>query len=335
MTKNTFQTNTPSLSEITAYLSEKASYLLLIHLNPDPDALGSAIGLRDLIHAAGGNARIGCTDKIPERLAFMAEEITVLTPEEAMAASAEENIRIVLIDVASPMQLGTLSDLAEKADLIIDHHSTNQYLAPCYNTGAAATGENIWEIGCEMKKRGVLPAFSKTFCNAVYAAISADTGCFRYSSVTKHTHMIAAELIKCGTNHGEINHNLFECRTPKELEAEKYVLSNLRFFDNSKIALVLFTAKDMEKQGFSKEDTDNAVNIARSVRGVEVAATLKQDAANPTVYKVSMRSFSKDVASVCKKFGGGGHLRAAGCSVEAASPEEAIRTVLRAIEEVI
>ncbi len=322
---------TLTLADIAEDLPKIKKALILCHVNPDGDTVGSACALRELILALGGEADVRCPMEIPKRLKFLLGDRAENTADNSVPELSEYD-RVIAVDVASPAQLGTFADFSEKIDYMIDHHGTGEPFAPYYvDPMAAAAGEIIFGLARELRKNGKIGDVPSA-ARAMYAAIVSDTGSFKFSNTTPETHRVAAELVAeigraddGGADTADICRSLFGQRTLGELTAQMVSIQNLRFFEDGKLGVVLFTQQMLRDVGLSEEEIGNVVETPRCVEGVLVGISLRQSSADPTVYKVSSRANGDiDVAAVCAAFGGGGHTRAAGCTIVADTPEAAL-----------
>ncbi len=343
--------DTVSLAEIADTVSSAKNALILTHVNPDGDCIGAAFALRKLILACGGNARVICPNDLPKRLRFLASDSLYMTEDEEPYNTRfdieTEDISsydlILSVDVASPMQLGDLAALIPHIRYMIDHHGMGEPFAVNYiDPTASAAGEIIYRLYTELKQRGTVGTVPEA-ARRMYAAIVSDTGSFKFSNTTPETHRIAAELV------GEINHaddggmdtadvcrSLFGQRTLRELTAQMLAIQNLRFYENGRLGAVLFTQQMLADAGLTEEDIGNVVDTPRGVEGVLIGISLRQLAVDPTQYKVSSRANAEiDCAAVCANFGGGGHVRAAGCTITADDPEEALARMAEAFGSAI
>ena len=168
----------------------------------------------------------------------------------------------------------------------------------------------------------------------LYASISSDTGCFRYSNASPETHRAVAELLESKPDAAEINHRLFGVKSFDLLRAEKVGFDRLRLFADGKLGIVDMPYAVKTEMGFSDEHFDTLVDIARGLQGVQVAAAIRQPT-DEGLYRVSMRSSCHvDVAAVCAEFGGGGHIKAAGCTITCeGGMEEVVKMISDAITE--
>ena len=322
-----------SIGEAAEILAKKEDTLILCHARPDCDALGSSFALKMLLEALGMRAYVACENEVPHRLQFVkwGEESTLAENIPQDFADA----RVVTVDTASPSQLGKLSDeYARRTALMLDHHGVGtQYADGFINPKAAATGEIIFGISEILLKNGIITELPNGFYERVYAAISSDTGCFKYSSVTPETHRIAAKIIERGVDCAEVNHKLYDGKPYELLRAEKVGFDCLHFYDDGRIAIIEFPYEIKEKYGFADENLETLVDVARCVEGVSVGAVVKQSEKGG-IFRASLRSNENvDVAKICAVFGGGGHVKAAGCSIEASSCSAAAEMLLSEIRK--
>lgn len=320
-------------ASIRQILENGRKKLIVGHSHPDGDCVGSAAALCEITEALGGRAYVLFPEKVPLRLAFLLGEREAL-PGLPVGLDTYD---IICVDVASPTQLGDLKDaLADRVVLRIDHHdigkpyAKEEYVVP----RAAATGEIIFDLYEHAMATGKLKHPLPHVLYAAFGAISSDTGCFKYANVTGGTHLRAAKLIDAGVNAAEINHLLFETKDASQLRAEGIAQRKLQLFADGRISCIAIDRSDYT-DGISIGDFDTAIDIARSVRGSVCAAVLKASLTKENTYRVSLRSNGMNIAAVAERFGGGGHIRAAGCTLECASIDEARQTVIAALTEAI
>lgn len=317
-----------SLAEVRERLLVPSPTLVLFHAHPDGDAVGSAFALAMWLSQKGSAAYCVCADEIPARLAFLTEGLqgSVLP---ASIPVGFENARVITVDTASPSQLGALwESFGERISLMIDHHGRGTRYADGIVQPCAATGELIYDLialdGTDMPPR----------CSELlYAAITTDTGGFRYSNTTPQTHLRAAALVECGIDFAALNHRLLEMKSQKLLVAEHAGFERLHFYQNGRVAILTFPYALKKSLGLSDEHLETLVDVARRVEGVEIAVSIRQPSKEP-VFRASMRAcVDFDVSAVCAKFGGGGHMRAAGATLTGfADMDKAEAAVVQAIE---
>ena len=319
--------NDINIKEVAKLFIKKRNIRLLCHIHPDGDTLGSAFGLKHALEAKGSHkVTVVCEDEVPKRLIFLTEGKEQLGVDDKGSDLPE---LVCSIDCSVLNRVGNTYD--GKIDLKIDHHKDgDDYAGKNYtDSSAAATGEIIYMLIRELEELGE-GILNKESATALYAALSSDTGSFKYSNVTSRTMRIAAELIDEGADHVYVSHRLFGIKTYEEIAAEKIMLSESEFYIGGKIAFFMVT-NDMKK-GMTDDAFSDTVSKLREIEGVELSVTLRQDSADPKSYKISMRSGEKVSASeLCRKFGGGGHERAAGAVIKSETPEVARQKVLELI----
>ena len=314
--------------------------LVIFHRHPDGDAVGSGFALRLLLETIGCRVFCACEDDIPERLRFLVQgKQNSILPERLPDDFGPE--QVITVDTASPAQMGRLYPMYEgRVDLMIDHHAKGEMYADGWVNGeASSTGEMIFELFRVFVKQGRISKLPQGADKLLYAAISSDTGCFRYSNVTPSTHACAAELLAMGGfDPAEINHLLFEVKSEKLLLAERLGAERLSLRCHGALGIVTFPVEMKKAHGLTDEHLETLVDIPRSLESVQVAVAIRQPGDAP-VFRVSMRSSGHvDVAAICAGFGGGGHIKAAGCTIEdpcVATVEQAADRVAEVIEKAL
>jgi phosphoesterase RecJ-like protein len=271
----------------------------------------------------GKTVYISCAHTLAANNRFLFED------EEILVDRDYGDVTLIAVDVASLSLLGELEEYyGDRIALKIDHHEMGEdYAERNYvDASAAACGEIIYEI---IRLLGTPLSLS---AEPLYAALSSDTGGFRYSNTTPRTHRIAAELIEAGVDHAYVDHQLFENRTQAEIRALTAAYTGLRYFHDGMVAAVVITNQMKERLSLNEEDLGVLSSLTREIDGVVVGITLKQSKAEPQKYKLSVRSEPGFPANtLCGLFGGGGHPCAAGAELEAPSPEKALLAVVKRI----
>lgn len=308
--------------EAAARLLEQDDILILCHRNPDGDTLGSGYGLHFALKQLGKRSRLLCHDPIPPKMKYLSD------------GEIEEDFSprfVVSVDIADEQLFGeTLAPYRGKVDLAIDHHPSNSMFAKktLLDDEAAATCEIIY---CLLLEMGT--AISPQIADCLYTGITTDTGCFKFANVTPDTHRIAASLIESGCRFQQINKLLFESKTMGMMELERRVLNTLEFHDQNRVALICVTLQMLRETGVSESELDGISGIPRKIEGVQVGVTIKERAQNE--YKLSVRSSEVlDASKFCALFGGGGHARAAGCTI-CGTIEEVRQTVVAALADAL
>lgn len=313
--------------------SEERNILILTHTHPDADTLGSAAALALALRSLGKKAEV-LVRNIPDRYSFL-EELDVFLCEDKGALQSKVIGRLVVsVDIASLTLLGDYEDLfTGKIDIAIDHHLGNSIEADLkvIDHKKAACGELIYEI---IKSLNV--EITPDIATALYAAISSDTGGFKFSSVSPKTHLIAAELIETGIDFAEINRLLFETKTKEQFILEKLAYTATELCFDDKIAIIAFTNEMLTDIGINVENMEfGAISqLPRQLEGVEVGVVIRPSGKpEDQKFKVSMRSNRfVNVSEICAAFGGGGHYHAAGCTLS--GDIEAVKTeIVREVEK--
>ena len=208
-----------SEAEVAGYLSIPMNTLVVYHARPDGDTVGCAIALAEAMRALGSRAYFTGVDEVPERLRFLCPADFVSAKYENLPSDFVPE-RIITVDAAAPELVGEIyGELCGRIDLMIDHHEFNSPFADnCIDHTAAACGEVVKRIIFMMFEHPT--DIPRKVLDCIYAAISSDTGCFKYSNVTPDTHKTAAGLICLGVNAAEINTLLFDTKSEKQLRAE-------------------------------------------------------------------------------------------------------------------
>lgn len=298
---------------------------VVLHTRADGDTVGSAAALMAMFRALGQPAVYMSDAPVPARLAFLTEGWERVTDPTGYTPLA--------VDVASPRQLGALLPVLtgeHACAFMIDHHATGEPFADyCTLPEASSAAEVVFGIAEELIRRGKL-TLTRDIATPLYAGIVSDTGGFRFSNTTPATHRAAAELLAAGVDGADICRRLFDAKTAEVLRAEGMVAAGLRQAPGG-ITYVVISRADRVAAGLSDGDFETAVDIVRSLAGTQVAFTVRENDAGE--YKVSLRSVSRDVAAVAARFGGGGHIRAAGCAVVADSAAQAAEKILAVLVE--
>ncbi len=322
-----------TFSEVCNALEGAQNVLILTHMRPDADTLGSALALSELLTALDKKAYIVNSDStIPKRLQFLYGKESITLSDLPSDFIPEF---IVSVDVSASKLLGELEEkYAKDTDLALDHHASGTPFAKkTYVGNVGAMGEIMADIYEEFEvRRGI--CLTEKAASALYAAICSDTGSFKFDSVTEHTHRRAAKLLSTGINHAEIARRLYDSHPISQVMANKVALNNLHFYDNNRIAVINFTNEMMKSENLTREDIDDIINLTRSIEGVEIGVSIKQNDEDLTLFKISLRSNRVvDVSKICGVFGGGGHKRASGATINAKDEFEAEKLLIDQIEK--
>ncbi len=304
------------------WLLERDNFLLLTHVRPDGDTLGSAAALALALRARGKQAWVAWNPGITETYA---DYMAGCYPPEGFVPA-----HIVAVDIATENLLPeALECWRGKVGLCIDHHPSNEGYAAhtCLDASAAACGEVIYRI-C-----GLLGVMDADIARQLYLAISTDCGCFGYNNTTPTTHRIAAALMEWGDFWKEINKRCFQTLSLREIRLQNRLMESMVFYDGGAVALSAISLADLAEFDATQGDSEELASYANKIEGVRVAATLRQ--LDESVWKVSLRTDgSLNATRVCALLGGGGHAAAAGASMYGVDEAIARERVLAAIRTV-
>ncbi len=301
--------------ELAAFFRNRDQFLILTHLRPDGDTLGSAAALCLGLRSLGKTAHILENPEITDRFSWLHQGLT-------KAEAAEEDC-IFTVDVASPAMLPkSFQSLLPRTVLRIDHHATAVSFTEqeLVDPTAGACAEIIYDVLLELGVKLDAP-----MAEALYVGISTDTGCFRFSNTTAHTFQVAAACAQATHRIYELNQLLFESNSRSKLRMQGWIVEHMKLFGGGELAIVAIPRAVEEMIGVTDDDMDNISSFPRTVAGVRMAATLRQTRHGQT--KISLRAVpGLDAAAVCAHFGGGGHKGAAGATTPL-SLEEAARVL--------
>lgn len=288
----------------------KASRLLLLgHVSPDGDSLGSLLALRQVLVQRSKEVTVYVAEGVPKRYEFLPGADSIITD---IALLPEQIDTVVVLDCGDWERVGLAGDrcFQDMTVVNIDHHRTSLGLgqANYLDSDAAATGLmllrlfNYWQEPLNV---------DVAIC--LYTAIVSDTGFFQHSNTTVEVHEAAARLLACGLDHSLVVESLSD-KTFSFLKAISLGLERLQLFAAGKGAYLYILESDLQQLDLHSSDVEGLVNYPRSLEGVDVAASLIESERH--VFKASLRSrHTIDVSEVAALLGGGGHARAAGATL--------------------
>ncbi len=309
-----------NLKEICAALREVTECTIFMHRRPDGDTVGSAAALGMALKSLGKRVQYACSDEITPRYAYLVDGAEHFD---------EPRGTLIAVDIAAPDMAGRFEEYVKKADIVIDHHESN----PLYGglnlvrPDAAACGEIMYEV-----IRELVPVEGK-IAEALYVAVATDTGCFLHGSTTPDTHRVAAALMEAeGFDFRPVNRALFVVKSRASVLIRSKILETLEFYGDGALAVLTLSQKMIDECGATEDDMENISAVGMQMEGVTASATLRQTGENE--YKVSLRSVGAiNAATVCAKCGGGGHMMAAGCTLQGSEDDCRARIAAAMLEE--
>ena len=300
-------------------IKSSKNILIISHINPDGDTLGSMCGLYSAIKDNfRKKADMLLMSKCPEIFKFL-PYISEAKHINDFDKSREYDLAIN-VDVASADRMFESAVLFQKAKhtVNIDHHLTNEKYGE-YNfvsPEASSAGEVLYSLMSKMNWK-----ISQKTAECLYTSILTDTGAFKYNNTTAAALKIAGNLVDIGVIPSDIYKYCYESNTKEHVLFQAYCLNNAIFSDDNKISYITVFKKDMERFNVAEDCTEGLTEKLRAIKSVEVAFLVKQ--ISNTTSKVSMRSEQVDISKICTKFGGGGHKLAAGCVIKSGVKEAA------------
>lgn len=317
------------LVEIAYRLRQRDKFILVGHSIPDGDCIGSLLALYLGLQSLGKKVQICSQDPVPPLYHYL-PVLEAILPVSQVEQPVEN---VVFLDCGDPSRVGEelLQALsARRCSFNLDHHQGNQLFAD-YNyvdTEAAATAEIVFEL---LKLMQVVVNQSMARC--LYAGMVMDTGSFMNSNTRSHTMRAAAQLIELGADVGEARINLLESKPLKEVFLMRQALQHLELSADGRIAWMVLSLAEVERLEAGQVHPEGIINIARSIKGVEVSLLFRE--VSPGKVKVGFRSRGQvDVARLAARFDGGGHKQAAGAQLQG-SLEQVIVRVLDAVKDVM
>ena len=319
---------------------EHDNILILTHSHPDADTAGTGVALYNALCASGKNVAVACTDELPEHIKFVCD----FADGENLffGKNFEEKFSpsyIVSVDVASDMLIGnSLREYAQNISLALDHHDINSLSCSVLfdEEFSSSAGETLYFTICEMEKISGKKLINKNTACALYAAVASDSGNFKFSNTSGRTMRCAGDLIELGADNAEISRKLLDIKSLGTFRAEALCTQNVCFFAGGKIAFSFVPRSDLASAGIDETELDTCVQLLRMIEGVEVAVFAKEKTGDDGVekYRLSMRSNEyADVAKICAEFDGGGHKKAAGCTVFGTLSEVVSKVVSAVVKE--
>jgi phosphoesterase RecJ-like protein len=303
---------------LAAILGGGRRVCLTTHVNPDGDGLGSEVGLAHLLRANGGTVIIANPTPTPPRFEFLFRDLPGVDKSDQAVKEIRRADAIVVLDISDLGRLGGLAAaVRERGAMVpvgcIDHHVSPGTLpeGPRYvDPTAAATGELIAEIAMANEWPLTQPA-----ARALYVALLTDTGGFRFSNTHPRTLRIAAELLDRGIDPEAIYLDVYAGAPEGRVRLLAEVLQTLVVEPEVGLAWVTVPSGAIERHEVGSDDLDGVVEHARSIAGIKMALLFREIAQGRI--KVSLRSVGAiDVAAFAQPFGGGGHAKASGLSLE-------------------
>lgn len=309
-----------TLKEAAQKIKAANKILITAHIHPDGDAIGSTLATMQAIRAFGKTAQVFIDDTLPKNLNVLPHFEEICRPVDGEKIDAD----LLLILDTSLERIGNVRKLTDAPILNIDHHVTNRGVGVdlYVEADAAATCEIVFKLIHELDAQ-----ITPEIATCLYTGLATDTGFFQFSNTRAETFAIASKLITCGVNPNFISEQL-EKKSLAEVRGLSAALNSLKMFFDNKVAGMIIN-HELAKT-FSS--TEGFVDEIRVIDTVDVAFLMIEH--DPNVCRVRMRSKGVDVSKIAAKLGGGGHIRAAGCTLKT-TLDEAEKILVEAIGEAL
>jgi bifunctional oligoribonuclease and PAP phosphatase NrnA len=294
------------LEQIREEILQAQRFLITSHLKPDGDSIGSQMAMAYALRALGKQVRIvNCDPAQPALLTFPG------VSGIEIAREAEGDIDLVLVMECSDLARTGVSGLDRYRIVNIDHHPGNAMYGAVnwFDAGAAACGEMVFDV---IRCLGV--PITPEIATHIYVAILTDTGSFHYSSITPRTFDICRQALEAGADPVSIARNVFDSNNIGRLRLFGAVLGSVELDESGRLATIYLDRAMARVSGGTYDDTEGLINLPLTVKEIQAVVFFKEWEGNQ--YRISLRSKGRiDVGEVAKRFGGGGHKNASGCTI--------------------
>ena len=311
-------------------LIDKSRRILISgHLSPDGDSLGSMIALSRLLNAHGHDAVAVADLNSIGKLSFLEGTCDIMPPKK-LKRSKKFDLFIALDCGGYERMPAEVRPMAEKLPLIcIDHHITTVDFGDVaiVDSSASSAGELVWRYAKWNEWK-----LDQVSAEALWVALITDTGRFAYDSTKCATMRAAGDLLKCGVRTSLINDIIYGTFSKKSIELKRIAWRSLHIWKNRRVAEVSLSRDDFRSVRGKKADAEDIIEIPRSVTGNEIALFFYQIPDRTKETRCSIRTRGNwDATRLAAKFGGGGHVKAAGCTIKASlgAAKRAVRSAVR------
>ena len=319
-----------NIESIIKYLKgSNDDFIVTSHISPDGDNIGSTLSMYYTLNKLGKNVYHVLDDNPPQNLKFLVKNINISKSEEVSLT----NYTIVALDCGDKNRICLSQGLIDNAKSIIciDHHASNDYYGDFnyVDIEASSTCELVYNLLVEYEKSENINIIDESIATCLYTGLLTDTGNFAYSNAHPSSFDMAKNLLLKGAQKETIIQSVFQSNPYNFYKLLGEALNTLDIVDE-KIASIMITKEMLKRNIISFNDVDGITSYTRDIAGVEVGILLKEKKENEI--KVSLRSKSYvNVSKIAQSFGGGGHIRAAGCTIYS-SVEDAKRQVVEAVK---
>lgn len=293
--------------EIKNAITKAKSIAICGHVKPDGDCLGSVLSLYEAIKQVNKNVYPIKNDAIPDFLSILKNTEDMVEYEDGLSFDL-----FISVDLSSTDRLGPCEEVFKSSNktICIDHHKSNTYYADInlVDSNKSSTCELIYDL---IEELGL--EYTSDMANNTFIGILTDTNRFMYSSTSQRTLEVASILIEKDIDRDLIMQRLYQSKSLVSLKLTSMIIEKAKFLFDNKLSICAIRLDDLRSIGATRDDLEDKINLIRDIDTVELACLIKEDCENK--YDVSFRSKNIiDVSEIALSLGGGGHLRAAGCS---------------------
>jgi len=320
-----------NIDNIIDYIKGSNDFVVTSHISPDGDNIGSTLGIYHTLKNLGKNVYYVLDDNIPLNLRFLVENIEKLSSQEFKVLNID-NYSLITLDCGDKFRVCVSEEIKENAKNIIciDHHASNDaygdlnYIVP----EASSTCELVYNLLVRLSEVESTNIINENIATALYTGLVTDTGNFSYSCAHPSSFEMAKNLLIAGAKRDNIIQSVFQSNSYNYYKLLGEALNTLDIV-NKKVACISLTIDMLKRNSMGFNDVDGITSYTRDIEGVEVGILLKQKKENEV--KVSLRSKNYvNVSEIAKSFNGGGHIRAAGCTIHD-TVENAKKKILEAV----
>lgn len=305
-----------NIKNIIKAIREGNNFIVTSHYSPDGDNIGSTLSMYYALTKLGKKVYYVLDDSIPLNLTFLVKDVKILKSEEM-----DENLSdytLISLDCGDFNRICVSESIKKsvKQLICIDHHASNNNYGDLnyINPNESSTCELVYNLLKEFSKKMGEQILDEDISTYLYTGLLTDTGNFSYSNTNPSSYLMAYDLVNLGAKKDLIIQKIFQSNTYNYYKLLGEALDTLEIVDK-KIASMMLTIDMLERNEISFNDADGVTSYTRDIDGVEVGLLFKEKA--PGEVKVSFRSKNYvDVSAVAQVFGGGGHVRASGCTIK-------------------
>ena len=324
-----------NIDNIIDFIKGSNDFVVTSHISPDGDNMGSTLGTYYFLKKLGKNVYYVLDDNAPLNLEFLLENVPKMSSEDFKTLNID-NYSLIALDCGDKRRVCVSDEIKDKAlkVICIDHHASNDSYGDLnyIDTEASSTSELVYNLIVRFNELNNTNTIGENIATALYTGLVTDTGNFSYSSTHPSSFEMAKELIILGAKKEKIIQNVFQSNSYNYYKLLGEALNTLDIV-NEKVACISLTIDMLQRNNISFNDVDGITNYTRDIKDVEVGILLKQKKENEV--KISLRSKNYvNVSKIAQIFNGGGHIRAAGCTIYDTVENAKIKILKEVLKEI-